>query len=488
MLELLSSLGRVALHLNCGRHDVVSLKRQPAGLLQHASGNGRRSSGRTVLTASCLLAFLLPVQAQPIHFGSADDPLETSTISPWRRSGTLQFMGGLSLIGAQWRTAGHTSVEIHSSTVSARAEGTLRAGIYGTYDPDIDDPYDLARLIDYVRVTPPQSRTYLRAGPSSRFRLGTGHLVNFYNSKTAWDDRTIALEGSTQGRVAGLEAFSDNFLFDRVVAGRASVQPLFWARESRASSLEIGVSYVADVRQAGERPLLSAYGLDLRFTAATIGDILVESFTSFSRYRNGGAGLAFGADLSSDNFVDVARFRVRMALYYSGDGFIPGYFGSFYPVRNPTARILKSEDLSDTDTLGAVVGIPLAVAPGGTSLETEVRLLFFRSFEFWYSFRRHFGGEPLSEYHIRLFFRSSRITAYVGQDRAGLKSFFTLFNDLGDLTWMEFRTDYHVTAGLWVFVRAVYSFEEVPSATDDGTQRFLVQRRFEPFTGFRLGF
>ncbi|MBT8399365.1 MAG: hypothetical protein KJO98_02715 [Rhodothermia bacterium] len=422
-----------------------------------------------------------------MEFGSADDPLETATLSPWRPSGTMLVMGGLSLIGAQWRTAGYVAGEVHSQAIAARVDGTLRAGIYGTYDPDIDDLYDAARLLDYVRYAPPGSRLFMRLGPTSRQRLGTGHLVNFYNTKAAWDARTIGVEGAYRGRAGSVEGFADNFLFDRVVGGRVAFHPLFWARESKARSLEIGATYVSDLEQLNGQPLLTGYGLDMRFVAATIGDILVEPFTVFSRYRDGGTGFGVGTQLTSDNFVDVARFRLRLAVYYSGDGFIPGHIGAFYRVSNREARVLKSEGLAPQDTLGAVTGTPMEVAPGGTSVETELRLLFFRNFELWYSFRRHFGGESLSEYHMRLFFRTGRITAYVGQDRAGLKSFFSLFNDLGDLTWMEFRTDYNVTGDAWIFVRAIYSFEEVQPA-DDGSARYLVQRRFEPFTGIKLRF
>ena len=101
--------------------------------------------------------------------------------------------------------------------------------------------------------------------------------------------------------------------------------------------------------------------------------------------------------------------------------------------------------------------------------------------------RRHFGGEPLSESHLRLFFRTGRIAAQISQDRGGLRSFFSLFNDLGDQTSLHFRTDYHVSGGLWIFVRAIYSYERGERAAD-GSERYIVQRRFEPYTGLRFGF
>ncbi len=427
------------------------------------------------------------VSGQPVSFGSADDPMEAFGFPRWQSSVGVEAMGGFSLIGAQWRTAGNFSVEYLSQSISARADGTIRAGIYGTYDRDMDETYDIARLIRYVRIEPSRSSLYLRIGSTNRLRLGTGHVVNFYSSRTDWDDRSIGIEATWGGRFLRLSAFADNFLLDRVIGGRVAWHPLSWARDEKARSLELGAAYVLDRRRVGLDRALEAYNFDLQFTAANIGDILLKPFATFSWYEDAGSGLGVGGELASDNFVDVARFRLRVAVYYSEEGFIPGYVGSFYRVSSPLARILKSEDLSPTDSVGAVAGYSIADANRATSLETELRLLFFGRFELWYNFRRHFGSQALSEYHVRLYFRAGRINAYIAQDRGGLRHFFTLFNDLGDQTSMEFQTDYRFTPGFWLFVRARYSYEEVERAAD-GTHRFVVQRRFEPFSGFRWRF
>jgi hypothetical protein len=390
------------------------------------------------------------------------------------------------LIGPDWHTAAGATFAYYGSRLSARFEGTVRTGVEGAYKPDVDGFYDLLRLVSFARSNSNTRTLYLRAGPTNRLRLGTGHVVNFFSTDNVWDDRTVAVEAHWPGRLFDVGAFSDDVRMNRVVGGRVSMRPLFWAREENARSFEVGASYVTDRREQMGSPLVSAYTFDLRFTAVNIGDILLQPFAAFSSYRNAGSGLGVGGELASDNFIDVARFRLRLAVYVSGDGFIPGYVGSFYRVSNPNARILKSEDF-DNDSTGAVVGTVLAEAEGSTSLETEIRLLFFDRFELWYSFRRYFGGRPLSESHIRLFFRTGRIAAQISQDRGGLSSFFALFDDLGDQTTLNFRTDYHVSGGLWIFVRAIYSYEETQPASD-GSDRFVVQRRFEPYTGLRFSF
>ena len=64
---------------------------------------------------------------------------------------------------------------------------------------------------------------------------------------------------------------------------------------------------------------------------------------------------------------------------------------------------------------------------------------------------------------------------------------FSIFSDMGDQSALIFGTDYHLTGPLWLFLRARYSYERVDE-DQDLAQRFLVQRRFEPLTGFRLRF
>ncbi|NNE34940.1 MAG: hypothetical protein HKN13_06875 [Rhodothermales bacterium] len=315
-------------------------------------------------------------------------------------------------------------------------------------------------------------------------RLGTGHLVNFFNSTVAWDERTIGGEFMWQSRGLSIAGFTDNLIPDGVIGGRISARPLLNSEDVRARTLEIGVNYVTDVAEAGLRnPTLSGYNFDISFAAALVGEAMLRPFASFAVLDRGGGGLGFGADFMSNNFVDVARFNLRVAMYYNTAEFRPGYFGSFYQVDSPIARIQKSEDFSEEDEL---VGVVLSDMESGNDLETEIRFVVFDRFELWYYFRRHFGDQSLSEYHLRFFFHTSKLRAQVGQDRAGLKGYFTLFNDLGDRTSLVFRTDYAIRNSLWVVVRARYSYERQESV--DSEQRYLVQRRFEPMAGLRVTF
>ncbi len=427
------------------------------------------------------------VTAQPLWFGSSDNPAEHAPLVSWQRQSTLDLMGGFSLIGAQWRGAANASATIQTGLFNAHLSSTFRTGIYGSYEPDFDELYDIFRAVEFVKInTGDHSNRYLRAGVSDRMRLGTGHLVNFYSNQVSWDERTPGVEGALFFRNFQVSAFTDNFLINGVSGARATLRPLAWLTTERARSIVIGASTALDVT-SGTRPgnrRLYAYNVDMSFEAAAIGDILIMPFVSVAWFDDLGSGLAFGANVQAANLIDLARVDAKIALHYNSRDFISGYFGSFYRINDGASRILATDRDQVTQE---VIGTIISDASGGNDLETELRILFFDGFEFWYQFKRHYGTKRLSEYHLRLFFSSGRIKLMLSQDRAGLRSFFTLFNDLGDLTSLTFRTDYRISDPFWVFVRSRYSFERF-GELEDGTTTFLVQRRFEPLVGIRLRF
>ena len=430
------------------------------------------------------------VRAQPASFGSADDPREQLQLVWWQRQSTLDAMGGLSLIGDQWRVAASFGANVVTRPVTAHLGGTVRGGIYGDYGPDLDEWYDLLRLIEFARYNPPtRSPFYLRAGLLDRVRLGTGHLVNFLNSSVAWDERTVGAETMVWSPYGDVSAFTDNVLFDGVAGGRVAVRPFAWGRDLRTRTFELGFNYVTDLAtRTDSTARLTGYNIDMRFNALASGTIRLVPFATFAWYPEYGSGLGFGADIESPNFIDLARFRLRLALYYNGRSFRPGYVGSFYPVSNPHARILDADAYLEGERTIDYAGVSLADAAGGNDLETELRILIFEQFEFWYYFRRHYGTQHLSEYHLRLFLRvREQIRLETGIDRGGLLGFFTLFNDLGDQTALVFGLNYHVAGPFWAYVRSRYTYERVADGPG-GTEHYLVQRRFEPLGGVRLRF
>ncbi len=425
--------------------------------------------------------------SQTIAFGAADDPRENIQRQWWRRDSYFYAMGGVSLIAAQWRGASTMSLDWVSRSITARLSGTVRAGFLGEYEPDLDEPYDLLRLIRFARYNPPRNHAvHLRAGLIDRMRLGIGHVVNFFNSSIAWDERTVGLEFIQQGRVLEVAGFTDNVLVDGVIGGRVGLRPLAFAQPRFLRSALLGFNYVTDRNDRPEgTERIEAFNFDLQLDLFTSGGVFFAPFASYAWYPAYGDGLAFGADLYSDRFIDLFSFRFRLALFYNSIRFIPGFFSAFYTVNNPYSRTITSGSSLDDIQFDDLAGIDLGASRGANDLLTELKLVIFDGFEVWYYFRRHFGLQRLSELHLRLFLRSSdKLQIEVGIDRNGLGGFFTMFNDMDDQSALVFGTDYRLTGPLYLYLRARYSFERI--GDDDTAQRYLQQRRFEPYTGLKL--
>lgn len=428
------------------------------------------------------------VRAQPMLFGSLDDPDEVHRVARWDRVRYVEPAAGFSLIGAQWRTALGGRLRIEGQVGSLLLDASARAGLYGTYGPDFDQLYDLLRIVRHVRLDPVGRRfTYARLGPLRRTRLGAGHLMDFFSSETAWDDRRVGLELRLGRETAAVYAVTDDVRLGRVVGGRATWNPLAGARSPVLRSLQVGGSYVVDRSTRGRTDMdpVEAWEADLRVEAVRSGAFALRPFVSFARIRRYGDGLLFGADLEADNFIDLASVHARLAVQYAADRFVPGYFGAFYSVSNPRARIVESVDGEIGP--GSTVGVALSDVIASTSALTELRIHVFERFEFWYAFRRHYGPQPLSEMHLRMFLRARRFRFGLGQDRGGLGGFFTVFRPLRDEATLWFRTDYRVLRGVWVHAEARYTYERVDRGESPGP-RYLVQRRFDPYAGLRVRF
>lgn len=417
----------------------------------------------------------LAVSAQDHLFGSVDDPAELPRPAWWMRSSYVEPLGGFSLIGAQWRTGARFRGHFETRTTLVELDGSFRAGIYGKYDPDTDQAYDLVRILRFARVN--TRNAYVRVGTPDRTRMGPGLVTDFYQGATVWDDRRIGLEVALSSRFLRVSGVAADLRMNRMISGRVEISPT--GAMTTPGGLRIGIGLTTDRRFSGDGPEVpTAREVDVRITAARSGGLRLEPFVSAAEYLRYGRGIMLGADLQTDNFIDLARVHARLALQYAEDRFIPGYFGSFYEVNNPGAEVISSE------TLGGSPAISLTDAKAATYLLTEFRLLFFESFELRYAFRRHFGPQTLSTFHVRLFLRTEDVLFSFSEDRAGLRNFFSLFNDVGDMAVMSFRAEYRATGPIWLAIDARYGYQAILET--DGVTRYAAQRRFEPFLGLRI--
>ena len=453
------------------------------GRVNCPAGDPIRSRQRTawvLVVASILTSLHAPDSySQRSLFGSVDDPEEQSNVAWWESYSEFQAAGGFSLIGPQWRTAGLLEWSSYRTNTSFRLSSTFRAGLYGAYGPDSDELYDLLRLIEFARYRPARGGTYVRIGPLDRARLGNGHLVNFLSTEASWDERTLGLEARFEGRYVTLETISADISRAGLIGARLSVSP-FRRNFSNLHAVTVGVSIVQDrdvTLESGDP--FQGVESDIRYVAFSNGGFDFIPFASFAQMKGFGQGLLIGADLENDNFIDLARVHLRLAIQYNSSDFLPGYFGSFYGVSNLRSRILKNKN-------GPPIDLALRDIERGKSINTELRVLVFERFEFWYAFMRYHGVQTRSEYHLRLFFRAPRFTLAVGQDRRGLKGFWSLLGKLGEENRMRFEFAYRIYSSFWVQFDAHYTYLRV---TDTGDLKgYSIQRRFDTLMGLRVRF
>jgi hypothetical protein len=454
-----------------------------------------------------LLGACDPVAAQPVVFGSADDPREPGRRAPWEVERHVSLRAGPSLIGPQWRSRLAGAAAYTGSRYAARLKGTLRGGIYGAYERDIDETYDLARLLDYARYARSGAgggpALYGRAGPIQQMTLGpAGHLVHFFRSNTAYDRRTVGLEGFARAGRFSLGLFTDDVRLDGLTGARLAVRPFAGAARPALAATEVGVTAVTDLDLRSGGPLgnnayadslaaPTALAVDARYDALGPGGISLAPFASVATLTHYGWGAGAGAVFAGDDLAGLARFAVRGGLFYSGDAFTPGYFGPFYMVSNPRARLATGPAASGAPGERAT-DVPLSAVGNSAGWRLGVRLLFFERFELRSSYYGHLGDQDLSRYHLRLFFRTSaaRARLYVRLDRAGLDNVFSTFGAADDQTAVTFNADYRLPfrlgpAGVWVHLRTRYTFERIANAPG-GVRRFLPERHFEPSAGVRL--
>ena len=428
------------------------------------------------LLFTCLLG-LPSATAQRTPFGSEADLSEQPSAEWWRHDQTVIALGGLSLIGAQWRAAARIRVGLDTRPIVAQLNGTLRMGPLGHYAPDVDEPYDLLRLVDYVRLKRTQSRPlYARIGTLDGMRLGIGHVVSFYSSSVAWDERTVGAEVSYGTGAISLSGFTGDLRLGGVSGLRLEAVPFFSARHLPARSTRLGVSYVVDRNKESR---LAAYSADAQLVLFSSGGVQFMPYFSYAWYPEYGNGIGFGADVFAPDFIDLFSLRLRIGGFYNGHQFTPGYFGSLYPVNNLHARITKGG--SDE-----YVGLPLNKVRSANDLLTELWIEVPPNFSMHYFYRRSFGYQRLSEFHFRLFVRrAERARFELGVDKAGGAGAFGLFSRFDDLSALVFAAHYQLLGPVRLSVTARYTFERIDS---EGAPRYLVQRRFEPFAGVRLQF
>ena len=279
-----------------------------------------------VLRLFLFLTFCLPCLASYAQtgFGAQDLLRERTTQYWWERKLRVRPMAGLSLIGAQWRGIGTVMFDWVRFPVAAELAGAYRLGPLGSYESDVDEWYDLVRLITYARYE--ERGVYARVGPIQDMRLGIGHVVNFYSTTAAWDTRTVGAEFNLSRGPVSVGGFTGDVRLNNVSGGRITIRA---PRDTR-----LGLNYVT--HRHGD---VSAWSTDLHIDLFDRGGIAFAPFISYAWYTGHGDGLAFGGDIHAEEFIDLLSFNLRIGAFYNSRQFIPGSV-SYTHLTLPTKRIV----------------------------------------------------------------------------------------------------------------------------------------------------
>ena len=431
--------------------------------------------------------------AQPVAFGSADDLTELGAgFQPRDQAWAAAYLGPAYLPDT-WRGAARVEAEALRGRLSVGVGATLHSGAGGLYGPEDDELYDLARAVRYVRLNATAgSRTYARLGPTERVSLGSGALVRRYRTTTAWDERTLGLEAAASGRRVAAAGFVDDVLgLDGVVGAEVTVQT--GAALGPVRGLGLTLAAVHDLGRPGLTGDSSLTGVELtlRGSYRGVGPLGVRPFATHARYLGRGSTVGGGVEVGSDNLADALRARASLAVFASTGEFVPGHVGPFYAISNGRERIVDDGSFYGPGE-PELAGTPLDSLSGGVDVVLDVRLLAFGRVEVSQYARRHIGGERASGYGLRLAGRlPGEGHVEFALERQDFRGFLDLVRDLGQLNALVLDVQFPVGGQGVVFVRSRYGYRALTGADGaafaDGPRRFLVERRFEPLVGLRVG-
>ncbi|MEM1054125.1 MAG: hypothetical protein AAGI52_01260 [Bacteroidota bacterium] len=427
------------------------------------------------------------LSAQPPAFGSADDPLElgASPTSPDRV--VVGGYAGPAFLRSGWRTGIRAEATVLHGPFSASIGGAVHPGDGGFYPREADDAYDALRLIRYIRLQPRQGggSAYARIGPLENATLGAGLLARRYRTTAAWDERRIGAEASIGDPSARVSGFVGD-LTGGSVAG-AEVEFGTGISVPRVEDLRLSIGAVHDL----SLPLSgdSSYtGVEATVQGALFSQdgFEVGPYVSYARLLGRGGAVGVGVEVEAPDLGAVARTHARLGLIVSGGRFIPGHVGPFYSVGAGRQRVVDADSFFDPEAPIAFAGTPIDSANGGVALVTDLRAVAFGRFEGLLYARRHFGPRPLSAFSLRLAARAGDTRFELGLEKQGFRALLSLFGgDLGEENTLvlDIATPVPALSGADLFVRSRYGYRRVSGG--DGTDSYLVERRFQPFIGFR---
>ncbi len=334
---------------------------------------------------------------------------------------------------------------------------------------DWNDDYDYFRILRYVRYGHKRETFYARVGALDAARLGHGFIMNYYNNSLLYDQRKIGLELDVDAKFAGVESMTSNLGRSEIFGGRAYYRPLWEMKTPILKNFTLAATFVTDNDPDASRDTndgVSEFGFDAELPIIKTSSLHLGVYADYAKINNFGSGRAAGVELRMQGLANVFDFTAQLERRFLGDEFLPAYFGPFYELEryqidgNNVFR--KKDSLKNAKKTNGTFGLLY-----GHVLNT-VQLLG--------TFERLDGQPNSGRLHLEALLPNTlpKIAARAMYDRRNIDDFGDAFDLDGDSV-ARAGLGYKIAPFLIFYGDYVWTFR-----FDEASQRYKVQKRFEP--------
>ena len=212
---------------------------------------------------------------------------------------------------------------------------------------DWDEVADYARLIRYFRYGRPADPFYVRVGELWGATFGHGTVLNSYYNSINLDLYKLGVQLNVNTPYGGVQTMMDNLLRPNLFGMRGYVRPVsFFDPKSYWNNLAIGLTWMVDAfapvgtvgpdRTSGSglslpEEAMGVLGFDVEFTVLQHKVIDIIPYTDVNKIFGGGTGWHLGV-LTKLRPLEKLGLNLKLEYRYLGDGYVPGYFDSFYDI------------------------------------------------------------------------------------------------------------------------------------------------------------
>ncbi len=301
---------------------------------------------------------------------------------------------------------------------------------------------------------------FLRLGLLDDITMGYGILVNHFRNDIYYPEiRKLGFYGGYDIGYNGFTGFMEDSIDIDLFGGRVFARPLFGVESNSpfhtVRKLEIGFGFVMDKDPLDQETsgltdddsaseTVKAYSLDLLVPLLERKNFTLENYVQYGDIVGIGAGLGYGF---KGKIHKVLEYKAELS--YSWGGFIPGYFSSFYLMRDVRMSLYDTTKNADNG-FGYLLGMyanflkkQLRMGIEFSDNEAEKPKLLF------YTFLKPKVLE-------RLFLKFN----YQRKEIAGLVDAFDT-NKTGENTLILLEIGYEITKNAAISVRYILDYEEV---------------------------